>query len=470
MAEGGMVQGFMDPLPQGYVPKGPEDRQGSSGVDTAMTALDIATDFVPVVGEVKSAVDAYKEYQEGNYGSAALSALGAIPGVGMISRGVRAGKKASKAADDLFTPLAKASDDVELPPASNAQKTQIAGTLPTYEKSQTILDDVQPSGKTLDFGAGLGVGAKKMEADSYEPFAREGFNPTYRDSKTIPDNSYDRVTNLNVLNVVPRDVRDGIVKDIGRVLSPNGTAIITTRGKDVMTAKGKEGPEAMSRITSIGTYQKGFTPKELREYVSETLGEGFDVTNIKLGPAGVMVKKKPANFYSGGYVGKTEGTMKTNKFACGGMMAPEVIVGYEEDSGNAIPYGSTASEVADDVPAMLSEGEVVIPADVVRWHGLKHIMDMRMEAKMGLMAMAMEGQIQGPGYEQEEYEEDEEMEDLETPEGNAIEVSEPEMEEEEMEYEDEEDAEYGKEVEDDYVGDEEIVLMIKKDPYAFKEY
>jgi hypothetical protein len=44
-------------------------------------------------------------------------------------------------------------------------------------------------------------------------------------------------------------------------------------------------------ISSIGTYQKGFTQVELREYISSVLGDGFEVKSIKLGPAGVMIKK-----------------------------------------------------------------------------------------------------------------------------------------------------------------------------------
>jgi hypothetical protein len=45
-------------------------------------------------------------------------------------------------------------------------------------------------------------------------------------------------------------------------------------------------------ISKIGTYQKGFTPRELKEYVQDVLGDGFEVTKINLGPAGVMIKKK----------------------------------------------------------------------------------------------------------------------------------------------------------------------------------
>lgn len=224
-------------------------------------------------------------------GTAAEFLLPETPDDAMMS--VIPGGKAGKAAGKMAKEESKLAKIVEkgMPPAANAQKTQIAGTLPTYVKAGEILDKVAVPGKTLDFGAGLGVGAKHLGADTFEPFPRTGFSPTFKDMDAIPDNAYDRITNLNVLNVVDRETRDGIVKGIGRVLSPGGTAIITTRGKDVLAAKGAEGPEAMSKITSIGTYQKGFTPKELKEYITETLGEGFNVENVKLGPAGVIITK-----------------------------------------------------------------------------------------------------------------------------------------------------------------------------------
>jgi hypothetical protein len=156
-----------------------------------------------------------------------------------------------------------------------------------------MLDKLAPGGTTLDFGAGLGLGAKHMGSDSFEPFPRPGFKPTYTDSSTIEDASYNRITNFNVLNVVPIDTRTNIVKEIGRILAPGGLALITTRGKDVMGAKGEKGPEPMSIITSIGTYQKGFTKPELKEFVSSVLGKDFEVSTIALGPAGVAVRKTP---------------------------------------------------------------------------------------------------------------------------------------------------------------------------------
>ena len=60
---------------------------------------------------------------------------------------------------------------------------------------------------------------------------------------------------------------------------------------------------------------------------------------------------------------------------------------------NDPPVGSTPSEVADDIPAMISEGEFVIPADVVRYIGLDKIREIMHQAKHGLACMEDEGLI-----------------------------------------------------------------------------
>jgi hypothetical protein len=62
-------------------------------------------------------------------------------------------------------------------------------------------------------------------------------------------------------------------------------------------------------------------------------------------------------------------------------------------SGNEVPSGSLQEEVRDDIPAQLSEGEFVFPADVVRYIGLEKLMQMRQEAKMGLAMMERMGQM-----------------------------------------------------------------------------
>jgi len=70
-------------------------------------------------------------------------------------------------------------------------------------------------------------------------------------------------------------------------------------------------------------------------------------------------------------------------------------------SGNDVPPGSMPEEVRDDIDARLSEGEYVVPADVVRFFGVRVFEEMRKEAKMGLAQMDADGRIGGkPSTEQ----------------------------------------------------------------------
>ena len=191
---------------------------------------------------------------------------------------------------------------------ADAQKTQVGITSGTYKKVVPLLK----TGNTLDFGAGLGKGAKILKADSYEPFPKKGFEPTFTETSAIPNSSYDNVVSLNVLNVVKPDVRNDIVLDIGRILKPEGIAIITTRGSDIFGNKNNITKGVLSNleegaiITSSGTYQKGFTNPELKEYVSGLLGDMFEVENITgLGKAGIKVTKvKPTDKRLGFFEGK----------------------------------------------------------------------------------------------------------------------------------------------------------------------
>lgn len=78
-------------------------------------------------------------------------------------------------------------------------------------------------------------------------------------------------------------------------------------------------------------------------------------------------------------------------FAEGGVMQEGGTV--DPVSGNDVPPGAMAEEVRDDIPAQLSEGEFVFPADVVRFYGLEKLMMMRDKAKKGLQRMNEIGQM-----------------------------------------------------------------------------
>lgn len=141
---------------------------------------------------------------------------------------------------------------------------------------------------------------------------------------------------------------------------------------------------------------------------------------------------------------------------CGGMMAPELE--YDPISGNEVPLGSTPENVRDDIPAMLSQDEYVLPAHVVKWHGLKHIQEMQMEAEAGLMGLQMEGLIGGEEIEPEEGSEEDIVEDI--AEGEEIDDG---VETPVVEVEDElDDSEYEEEPEESA-----LPGRVKKQKYAF---
>ena len=64
-------------------------------------------------------------------------------------------------------------------------------------------------------------------------------------------------------------------------------------------------------------------------------------------------------------------------------------------SGNEVPTGALPEEVRDDVPAMLSEGEYIVPADVLRYYGLKYFEDLRNKAKAKMEELDADGRIGG---------------------------------------------------------------------------
>ncbi len=406
-------------------------------------------------------------------------------------------------------------EEIKLPPAERAAKTAIGagssgkGTVGTYLKADALFSEKK--GTKLDFGSGRGEGAKLIKADTYEPYVKS--KPKFNNVNDIKSNSYNKITSLNVLNVLPPEARNEAVKNIGRILKPNGEAIVSTRGvKDVESAKNKvqikdgyiigKGDDAR--------FQKGFTATELKNYVQKTLGKNFTVENVKgIGKAAVKIKKLniPKGF---GGVTRQEGTPVIDiqekllfnprqKFSSGGdamdnemlsfselerfrkendyyhdsdprnpmntegmdLANPEVQKKIIEEindrkkldvisempisrkagqrikerrleealekgkalkinkggsipqqmemfsegglkdegntidpvSGNEVPPGATQEEVRDDIPAQLSEGEFVFPADVVRYIGLEKLMMMRQEAKAGLARMEAMGQM-----------------------------------------------------------------------------
>lgn len=96
--------------------------------------------------------------------------------------------------------------------------------------------------------------------------------------------------------------------------------------------------------------------------------------------------------------GMVEDDQMNRLMAEGGMADDGMAI--EPTTGNEVPPGSLAKEVRDDIDAKLSEGEYIVPADVVRYFGVRFFEDLRMQAKQGLSQMDAQGRIGGTAVNQ----------------------------------------------------------------------
>ena len=152
----------------------------------------------------------------------------------------------------------------------------------------------------------------------------------------------------------------------------------------------KERASEMDKLSTTGTDYAG---------IQGILIAAEDLLKAKGEPP--LAKHIPPSFF--------QRTLKKLGFAEGGSVVPEeeqmndLFKSERIDpvSGNDVPPGALPQEVRDDVDAKLSEGEYVVPADVLRYYGVKFFEDLRNKAKKSLQAMDEDGRIGGEPLEEE---------------------------------------------------------------------
>jgi hypothetical protein len=94
--------------------------------------------------------------------------------------------------------------------------------------------------------------------------------------------------------------------------------------------------------------------------------------------------------------------MMGNGYAVGGAVEKQTRMAFADGglpvdpvSGNEVPPGSLPEEVRDDIKVGVSEGEYIVPADVLRYYGMKFFEDLRAEAKVALSGMEQDGRMGG---------------------------------------------------------------------------
>jgi len=142
-----------------------------------------------------------------------------------------------------------------------------------------------------------------------------------------------------------------------------------------------EGAKELSKSASKGDSYMLLEPDQAK-------GLFGDMTE---GNPAYMKNKGGLMLQSGGVVPMNNMAKQMEMFDEGGLMDEGGTV--DPVSGNDVPPGSNQEEVRDDIPAQLSEGEFVFPADVVRFIGLEKLMMIRQRAKAGLQRMDDMGQM-----------------------------------------------------------------------------
>ena len=183
-----------------------------------------------------------------------------------------------------------------------------------------------------------------------------------------------------------------VIKQKAKTMNPKESYISTTMENNAAIALRKElakkgythipyineleDKESLSYIMLVDRPEN--SPSVLRDYGAEFNPEKVTDPDLRLAKGGTvdMNRQMEMAFMQEGGL-KDDGTRQ------------------DPVSGNEVPSGSMASEVRDDIPAQLSEGEYVVPADVVRYLGVKHFEDLRNKAKSGLQKMEADGRIGG---------------------------------------------------------------------------
>jgi hypothetical protein len=255
--------------------------------------LAIMSSKVPIAGDLVGGYADYK-YLSGEYNKS-----GDVPwgGIGLATLGLLPYFPPAVAYRSIKQALNKSPTGKTIPGQKGSGSTQVATTGPSY-KNAAKLAKIKKGDEVLDHGAGLGKGADEIRktgasVETLEPNPQRWKSSTpltYTNSDQI-NKQYDKVISLNVLNVLEPDLRSMVTMDIISKIKHGGSAIIGARSSSAVkqvrnfTKMAEEGA-IMVHKSSGDSYQKGFSSKELREYVLQFLPEGYSISPIKNGKVG----------------------------------------------------------------------------------------------------------------------------------------------------------------------------------------
>ena len=319
----------------------------------------LAEESIPFVGENIIIGDIKENLKEGSLGSAALNTaalgIGVIPGAGdLVAMPFRAlAKKYSKAQNALKEAIKNKPTDTRLAePVTSFFKTgkgseyvMNKGNITTRHKTVTG-ENLTPSAKTI--------------------FLDEEAATIFKDDFASPNQLQSQVGGEGYRKIIPAPN------------SPNTTANIILETN--------KGPVKKAEFNFSLTPKKGLHPLEILQNGTHIGNPITQVDNVTAADI-LAYNKKELKMAEGGPVMALE---EQTEMAFGDE-PPRI----DPVSGNEVPPGALPSEVRDDIPAQLSEGEYVVPADVLQYYGIKFFEDLRGKAKMELASMEENGRMGG---------------------------------------------------------------------------
>jgi len=346
--------------------------------------------------------------------------------MGLATQVAKAGAKKAGKSSTSITDLVKAKKAKEVTPQDITEyikttlipKKESDKNFKSKFKDTTVVDEknkprVMYHGRNKDFES-FDTGNVKTDtqeigthigtSDQANEFAtREGGNvvPTYLDVKNpLRLNDYGSFGSGEVLEQLRstgkfnEDLLDEI-EDIPSIVERNKAVV------DLIKNDGYDGIVYLNKREGLnlkGTEkQKSEKIDELQDYDDETLIKKYGAKDSYI----IFDPAQAKSIFNKGSWSGSDDRLNYNKggtvndmnrlFAEGGMNDQGGTV--DPVSGNDVPPGSLQNEVRDDIDVKISEGEFVIPADVVRYIGLDRLMQIRDKAKEGLARMEQIGQM-----------------------------------------------------------------------------
>ncbi len=278
---------------------------------------------------------------------------------------------------------------------------------------------------------------KMLEEEKAEPAKEERIDPD-----RPPQATKDKPKLMEFEGVEPFNEEERTIKLQMEAINPMGSAnadeSLTTQSipqlediGDFMNPKSKEIKElSMPEENAASDYEKAFDkydgelPEEEEDSISysqaiEPEDSVVDREGMDYDTPEVTMESDPeigefiANLFNSKSMMADETEMfddqEYQNLKEGGEVEADFVDDDKEDDAADPPPGATPEQVADDIPAMLSEGEYVLPANVVNYLGLKNITEMHQAVLDEIQQMADLGFVENVDENGKPEDDDDEM-------------------------------------------------------------